>query len=120
MEEEITRAIKTGGPMRTNLHRNPEVIDFLNKLPFEQQVFWAYKIDGNFEIWKMILSNTTLDQILYCHKNYNHAMAIGISIERNDFMEYLNNLSLEEGIKYAHELERDQVWEIIKRRKDFK
>lgn len=120
MKEEIMRSIKTGGPTRTNLHKNPKVIDFLKNLPFKKQVYWAYEIDGNFEIWKMILSNATLGQILYCHKNYNHAIAIDISIERHDFIEYLKNLSLKEAIKYASKLERDQVWEIIKERKDFK
>lgn len=94
-------------------------IDFLKSLPFERQVFWVYKIDGNFEIWKMVLSTATLDQILYCHKNCNHAIAIGISIERDDFMEYLNIISLENAIKYAEELQRDQVWEAIKKRKDY-
>lgn len=120
IENIIIDAIKMGGPTRTNLHKNIEVVDFLKKLPFERQLFWAYKIDGNFEIWKMILSNTTLSQILYCHKNYNHAIAIGISLDRDDFMEYLLNLDLEEAMKYARELERDQVWEIIKKRKDFR
>ena len=81
-------------------------------------MYWADKIDNNFEIWKFVLQKTSPEQILECGEQYHNSIIWALALDRIDVQNHLSKMYTEEAITYAEKQEREELWVFTLKRVD--
>ena len=114
----IDEGIKSG--KCHTLSENIEVIKFLKRIPLKKAMWYANKIDNNFEIWKLVLQKrkVSFENMIECAEKYHHSIVWPLALDRIDIQEHLLKMPTKDAIAYAEKSGKDSVWEFMLKRID--